>query len=195
MRKLTRYLLVGAAAIAFAPTHALAAEVVPPGNSGVNQYTETVPTAGGNVAIKHQGIRQPKQALGKEQARKLEEKGPEGKAAAELAATGSAPAGAGGGDTTPAPAGKGGGGKEGGDEERPVAAGGGSGGSSGGSNTGRPGRTTAGPAVGGPSGLGQVVGQATGSSSGELGPLMPIVLLAALAWCAAFAWRRRRDHA
>lgn len=75
-----------------------AAQNVPPGVSGANQYTETLPGPGGNGAAgggnSAGGTGAPKsaaQALGTKNARKLEALGPEGKAAAELA-TESSPA-------------------------------------------------------------------------------------------------------
>jgi hypothetical protein len=45
----------------------------------------------------------------------------------------------------------------------------------------------------GSSGLGEVLGQATGSSSsGQLGLLLPLVVIGAIAWALAFFWRQRR---
>ena len=175
---------------AFVPGQALANEIVPPGNSGVNQYTQTFPTASGNLAVKHQEIRRPTRVLGKKQARALEEKGPEGKAAAELAAVGSPSTG----DrsesfSAPRSGGRVGNGI-GSDNQRSkgIVAGtdrGGSGASSLGSDKKR---TTPGSG----SLQAQIVDQATGFSSfGELGPLMPVALIFGFAWCVAFAWRRR----
>lgn len=37
-----------------------------------------------------------------------------------------------------------------------------------------------------------MIGQATGTSSGELGPLLPLAILAAIAGSLAFLWRRKR---
>jgi hypothetical protein len=79
-----------------------AAQNVPPGVSGANQYTETLPGPGGNSAAGGGGNsaggatgapRSASQTLGATNARKLEALGPEGKAAAELA-TQSSPASA-----------------------------------------------------------------------------------------------------
>jgi hypothetical protein len=176
--------------VAFVPGQALAGEIVPPGNSGVNQYTQTFPTASGNLAVKHQEIRQPTRVLGKKQARDLEKKGPEGKAAAELAAVGS-PSTGDRSESSSAPGSGGGvGNGNGSDRQRSkgIVAGtdrGGSGTSSLGSDKQR---NT--PGSGSPEA--QIVDQATGlSSSGELGPWMPVALIAGFAWCVAFAWRRR----
>ena len=46
----------------------------------------------------------------------------------------------------------------------------------------------------GSSGLGEVIGQATGSSSGELGLLLPLLIIAVVIWSAAYLRRQRRDH-
>ena len=46
----------------------------------------------------------------------------------------------------------------------------------------------------GSSGLGAVLGQATGSSdSGQLGLLLPLIVLATIAWSVAYLVRRRRQ--
>jgi hypothetical protein len=63
-----------------------AGAVLPPGNSAANQYTEAYPTGGGNQPAGRGGRQTPAGALGKENARKLEGMGPEGAAAAQLAA-------------------------------------------------------------------------------------------------------------
>jgi hypothetical protein len=76
---------------------------VPPGVSGANQYTETLPGAGGNEPTsnlheKGQGpsAKTPAQALGHKNAAQLEALGPEGRAAAQLAAAGTPPRAPGG---------------------------------------------------------------------------------------------------
>jgi hypothetical protein len=158
--------LIGAIAATLCPAAATAQRLVPPGNSGVNQYTETFPTAGGDAVAGDGGKRSPKKVLGANNARRLEEAGPEGRAAAALAAA-----------TAPA--------------SRAVATGhGGSGGKqAGGGGNGRP----AAGGVSGSSGLGEVIGQATGaSSSGQLGILLPLAIVAAAIGSLAFLWRRRR---
>ncbi|MFT3865050.1 MAG: hypothetical protein QM729_12315 [Solirubrobacterales bacterium] len=88
-----------------APAAATAAsKTVPPGHSGASQYTETVPTAGGEKTTNtvHGGTlggggdgkggggstSSPTLVLGAENAKRLEKLGPEGKAAARLAAAG-----------------------------------------------------------------------------------------------------------
>lgn len=82
---------------------AAAPGAVPPGASGANQYTETLPGAGGdepthNVKQKGQGpgAKTPSEALGEENASQLEALGPDGRAAAQLAAAGAPPRAVGG---------------------------------------------------------------------------------------------------
>jgi hypothetical protein len=110
--------------VAAAPS-AAAQHAVPPGHSGASQYTETLPTAGGETPTTsvHAGTAvggpsgggggaggnghggggsggatesaaevTPTQALGAHNAKRLEKLGPEGKAAARLAASAGAPA-------------------------------------------------------------------------------------------------------
>ncbi|HEU4736290.1 MAG TPA: hypothetical protein VFS48_04595, partial [Solirubrobacterales bacterium] len=43
----------------------------------------------------------------------------------------------------------------------------------------------------GSSGFGEVLAEATGSSSGETGLLLPLTILATAAWALAFLWRQR----
>ncbi len=45
----------------------------------------------------------------------------------------------------------------------------------------------------GSSGLGEVLAQATGSSSGQMGLLLPLILIAALVWAVAF-FRKQRSR-
>jgi len=168
------------AAVVSAPVSAVGAAIVPPGNSAVNQYTQTIPVPGGNVEVHGKGIHSPARVLGHKNARKLEQHGEDGKAAAELAAAGSFSLGASGsGD----------------------AGGGQAGGSGGEAGAGQAGTGGSGTAVGtvvssvdqGSSGFGQILGQATGASSdGELGLVLPLTIFAGLFWCAAYFWRQRR---
>src|SRR5262245_36327335 len=67
---------------------AAAEEVVPPGNSAVNQYTEPFPTAGGNRdANTHRGRDlNPGKVIGEKNAKALDEQGETGRETAELAA-------------------------------------------------------------------------------------------------------------
>lgn len=139
------------------PSTATAQRVVPPGNSAVNQYTETYPTAGGGATTNETSGSSPAKALGKRNARELEALGEEGQEAAALAAA-----------TAPAPVstGNGGASKAGG-----------------GSNLDQP---------SGSSGLSEVLGQATGTSSdGRMGLLLPTIILVTVVLSAVYAWRRR----
>jgi hypothetical protein len=135
----------------------------------------------------------PAEVLGEENAHRLESHSPQGRRAAEVAAA-TAPGSAG---TT----------QQSGNESGGAAAGIGGGGSGGGSG---PGGERSGPAptagghgqpaapVGGAdgsSGLGEILGQATGSSSGQMGLLFPLVILVTAAWALAFLWRQRDRRA
>jgi hypothetical protein len=136
---------------------------VPPGVSGANQYSETLPGPGGNDRTGGGSGGTPAQAIGKGNAAKLEALGPEGKAAAELAAR-TAPAGAHGGN--------GGAGTNG------------SGSRDSGSGSGSSGLDQV---------LGQVTGTGgSGSGSGGMGLLLPLLIAAAILVAAAYALNRRR---
>ncbi|MGN6556982.1 MAG: hypothetical protein ACTHLH_03105 [Solirubrobacterales bacterium] len=166
---------------------------MPPGNGAATQYTEAIPTSGGN-AVNGDGINgghsSPSHVLGHHNAKQLEGEGQIGKETARVAA-----------ETAPSQGGTGSGSGSGsGGTHHGAAAGGGGGqsGPGGGSgtnvrdNTLAPqGSTTAGSGDGS-SGLGEVIGQVTGSSSGESGLLLPLILLVALIGSLAYAWRRRR---
>lgn len=176
-----------AAAIALALASPVAAaqaakSFVPPGNSAANQYTEPVPTAGGGKEVGEGGGkgRAPDKVLGSRNAHRLEAQGQPGREAAALAAA-TAP-------SVIAPT----------DENRAGALAPPSGGAGGGGSSGKPQSQQAqgGPAElpSGSSGLGEVIGQATGSSSsGQLGLLLPLAIAAAIIWALAFFWRQRRE--
>jgi hypothetical protein len=168
------------AVLALLPASGNAQYVVPPDNSAVNQYTETVPTAGGGHEP-GKGNRSPSKALGSRNANQLNAQGADGRAAAELAAATApgAPAGT-PSDSVGEPGGSGQGGPA---KTKPDGA----------SPPASATRTPAASDPGGASGLGEVISQATGaSSSGETGVLLPIVVLAALAWSIGYFWRQRR---
>lgn len=188
------------------PAAAAAETVVPPGNSAATQYTEAFPTAGGN-AVSNNGINggsggsSPSKVLGHGNAKKLESQGKTGREVAKLAAETAPSRGA------AAPAASQGTGGTGGHSQAPGANGGGG---AGGGSGGAPAHKTASPGAAelpsqhlvdsakagdGSSGLGQVVGQATGSSDGQLGLLLPLILLGTVIWAATYAWRRRRRPA
>jgi hypothetical protein len=190
-------LLAAAFAFAVLSASASAAPYVPPGNSAATQYTEAVPTAGGPKATskgKQGQNRSPSRVLGTRNAEKLDAQGPQGQAAAELA-TATAPAAIAGAssESTAAPR-TGDAGEEGGRGAQGAEGGSRSGG---GGGVDRTGSHTAAPQAQNPSdssGLGEVLGQATGySSSGQLGLLLPLIVLGAIAWSVAFAVRRRRQ--
>jgi hypothetical protein len=180
---------------------AAAETVVPPGNGAATQYTEAIPTSGGN-AVPGSGIkgggghRAPSHVLGHQNARHLESEGKVGREVAEVAAetappksgvaapsSSSAPRGTGGGGGSN-PQGAGTSGSGGGDQVVPAAQG--NGGVTAGNGSSGSG--------GGSSGLGEVIGQATGASSGQSGLLLPLILLAAVIASIAYAWRRRVAH-
>jgi len=176
---------------------AMAETVVPPGNSAATQYTEGFPTAGGNAKANSgiNGDASPAKVLGSGNAKKLESKGAVGHEVAELAA-----------ETAPAPVSE-----EHGSPTKPThhhrhhananggsngstgggGAGGGKGGGGGsGSGQGEGGGVNAGS---GSSGLGEVLSQATGSSSGQLGLFLPLIILGTVIWSLTYLWRQRRQ--
>lgn len=167
--------LLPAIALLAIPSAVPAAYLVPPENSAATQYTEVYPTAGGNRNVQEGGKGSPKQVLGEQNARKLEARGPEGQAAAEVAAE-TAPVT---GTVTPPPP------PSGGDRVTPGSGGDGAGEA--------PTRRQAGAASDKPSAIGEVLGRATGSSSsGETGLLLPLAIGAAIAWAMAYLWRQRK---
>lgn len=182
------------------PAHSLAEYYVPPENSAANQYTESFPGAGGEKGGKGKDVTAA-DTLGSRNAKRLEERGPAGKAAAELAAE-TAPAQP---PTTDAP-----GGSEGSGGESGVAGGGTSTGSgTGGSSTeaasgAKGGSTSSGGSTNvvdnvarvdqpqGSSAVGQVVGQATGVGDGNVGIWLPLAIVLTLAGSIAYAARARQ---
>lgn len=180
---------------------ASAGELVPPGNSAVNQYTETFPTSEGEEQSsleKKKGVT-PGQVLGAGKAHQLEDKGAAGKAVAQFTAE-TAPSSAsdtGAGESTTngngsgngkgkTPQKQGGNGPNGGGEEEE-----GSGGAGGGAaNTGSGGSSGS----SGSSGFGEIASQATGTSSGSVGLWLPLILIAVVAWSAVYVWRNRQQR-
>ncbi len=178
------------AAFSILPTTAPAAKVVPPGNSAATQYTETLPTSGGNAEVgggnesKHQS---PAKTLGSKTAKQLEERGPEGEAVADFAAettpssqssASRSEAGSGGGK------GSSGAGSQGGTESAGGVSAGGA----------KKAASAGGAAVSvpsGSSGFGEAVSYTTGSTSGEMGLFLPLILIGALIWASSHAWRSR----
>ena len=183
------------------PVAALAQEeLIPPGNSAVNQYTESLPTPGGDRNTESGGKTRrpsPDKALGAGNARRLEQHGADGRAAAEAAAETAPPT-----SVTTAPSSEA-------EAAPPPPAGNGTGG--GGRDQGAPaGRQDGGDTAkqappakvvqvvdveepNGSSGLGEALGEATGASAeGQMGWLLPLALIAIALWAFAYAMRQRR---
>jgi len=160
-----------------APGSASAAAVVPPGNSAATQYTEALPTAGGPKGTdraQEQGKeRTPSEILGAHKTRHLQAQGAEGRAVAAVVAE-TAPISL---SRSPVDSG----GKPGGfDHQESQRAG--SGGSA------------AQPESSGSSGLSEVAAHATGSSnSGQMGFLLPLLIVATLVWASIY-WSRQRKR-
>jgi hypothetical protein len=156
-----RALPAALAILAIAPAAAAGQRVIPPDNGAVNQYTETFPTTGGDATSDGEPP-PPEKVLGRRNAERLESLGPEGRAAAALAAK-------------TAPPGMDGGARGGGAKPPP----------------GSVGEESSGSSV-----FGEIVGQATGSSgSGEMGLLLPLVIVAAVVLSGVALWRRRDETA
>lgn len=198
-----RQILAIAAASAVAalalPSAAAAEYYVPPANSAANQYTESVPGAGGESHGKRKPVT-PGAALGSGNAKKLESKGAAGKATAELAAETAPPQlvdqGSSGGEATGKTAGKGQTGGEGEEQGNGESGSGaaGTGGSNGGSSGGGGSSSNAAASAQQPkgsSGVGQVLGQATGVSDGNLGLWLPLAIVLTLIGSVAY-WVRTR---
>ena len=185
-----------AIAIFALPSGAIAESIVPPGNSAVTQYTEAIPTAGGEQEAggRKKGKRTPEKVLGGRKVHRLESKGPQGKAVATFAA-----------ETSPAPVTPGqdsgltriGSGAK--HEARDAghkghrAGGGHKSASPGGIAAHGPGPDPNAGEPSGSSGLGEVIGEATGfSSSGQLGLLLPLILIGTVVWSLVFRWLHRR---
>lgn len=171
--------------------------VLPPGNSAATQYTEAIPTAGGDTktdeAAHH---RSPTKVLGNSNTRKLQEHGADGQAAAEAAAA-----------TAPAPVSAETEAEASDETKGEKTAGSGSNGTGKGDGDGQAGQQprragaggvevspTAAKLTNGSSGVGSAFEQATGlSTSGQSGMLLPLVILATILWSLAYLWRQRRQ--
>ncbi len=173
------------------PASALAEYLVPEGNSAVTQYTEGFPTGGGEKKAEgtNKKAATPAKTIGAANTKKLETHGQEGTEVAEVAAETAPELEA----ETPAGSGQSAEGDKNGKQGKPA-------------NKDKPvpndskqdeGGSALPPSQGGDgpsgsSGLGEVLGAATGSSSGSLGLLLPLVILAAIAWGIAFFFRQRK---
>ena len=170
------------------PAAAAAAEPVPAGNPAAIQYTETFPSAGGprNAEGHQQGNgRKPAHVLGQRNTRSLESQGEDGREAARLAA-----------ETAPTEVVSGAGSvSNGGKQAHGNNAGGDSQARGGGNSADGDGGGSTGSGRGG-SGLSEVLGQATGSSSGDgISPLLPLVIFGTIVWSLAYLLRQRRSQA
>ena len=168
------------------PAAAPAEYYVPPANSAANQYTESIPGAGGESGGPRKTAT-PGATLGAGNARQLEEEGKAGEEAAEVAAETSPGELAGGRSGN----GWNGGGEEEGSSSSTKAAGGSGGGSHGGKGGGA-GNVQQPP---GSSGLGQVLGQATGTDDGNLGLWLPLAIALTLIGSVAYGVRTRNAQA
>jgi hypothetical protein len=200
MKKAITTLLAVATSVALLalPAAAGAEYFIPDGNSAVNQYTEGVPSGGGEKSTKGAGEKpvRPAQEIGAQNTEKLEQAGgQEGREAAEVAAETAPPdvvvqpeaeaTGKGNGNGRPDRGNPNGKAKQQPNDEAPA-------------NT-RDNEVVA-PASGGdgPSGsggVGEIVSAAFGGSAGGIGLLLPLVIVAAVAWGIGFAWRRRDSDA
>lgn len=166
------------------PAVAAAETVVPPGNSAATQYTEAFPTSGGNTKTNSgiNGDASPAKVLGSGNAKKLESKGQVGHEVADLAAE-TAPVQV-SSEQSPATKPTGGHHGSGGVNAVKPPSGGGAGAQGG------DGGVSAGD---GSSGFGEVLAQATGSSSGQLGLFLPLIIIGTVIWSLNFLWRQRRQ--
>jgi hypothetical protein len=190
--------LAAALALMFVPVAANAEYLVPEGNSAVNQYTEGVPSAGGDKATRNGEISapvKPGRTIGAANAKKLREQGPEGQAVAEVAA-----------ETAPEPTvtessetaerkavganrnthghrGAGKRDKRHGHKHR-----------QGSSKSGAAPAAAEGDGPGGSSGIGSTLAAATGTE-GQLSVLLPLIILAAAVSGAVYAFRQRKQSA
>jgi hypothetical protein len=192
-----------AVAILAMPAAAAAESVVPPENSAATQYTEAIPTGGGQKDAGKAGHHEklsPADVLGSHKAQKLNAQGPQGKAAAEVVAatapsvetTAPAP------EPTAAPDTNNGGGNGNAKPAHPKSKSAPAPKQPASHATDRPPSEPARTPVAlpsGSSGLGEVLAQATGSSSsGQLGALLPLLIVATVLWSVVYVRRQRRHN-
>jgi hypothetical protein len=180
------------------PASALAEYLVPEGNSAVTQYTEGFPTGGGEKKAEgtNKKAATPAKTIGAANTKKLETHGQEGTEVAEVAAETAPEVEA----ETPTTSNqnppeksepkKHKNGKQGKHAKKAKPAPDDNSKQDEGGATPPPSQGGDGPS--GSSGLGEVLGAATGSSSGSLGLLLPLVILAAIAWGIATVLRQRK---
>lgn len=185
-------------AIVLLPAMAAAETVVPPENSAATQYTEAIPTGGGQKDASKAGDhdkRSPASVLGSHKTKKLEAHGQKGREVAEVVAATApepSPPPVEAPEPEPAPAPEPNAGGDGGaklkagvGDAKPLG--------------GVAGQTQSDLAAhnldipSGSSGLGEVLAQATGSSSsGQLGALLPLLVIATILWSLAYLRRQRQ---
>ena len=180
--------------LALLPATAGAEFFIPDGNSAVNQYTEGIPTGGGERDSKGAGEKEvrPAQTIGAKNTEKLEQAGgQEGREAAEAVAETAPPAAfveetAGDDATTGGGTTRGGGKQAGNDKAEPADSGAAE------SEATTPASTPPpGDGPGGSGGFGEILSAATGGSAGGIGLLLPLVIVGAIAWGIGYAWRQR----
>lgn len=175
---------------------AVAGTVVPPGNSAATQYTETFPTSGGEADVNKEidaSNLEPSKVLGKHKTQALENQGNDGKQVAIITAVTGPRSVApeptaeetdqGSHHAKPKPTPSHGGGDPAHQSQTNSGAGTGEGPSD-------PTVTVAQPS--GSSGLGEVLGQATGANSGQLGLLLPLIIIGTVVASLTYGWRQRR---
>jgi hypothetical protein len=192
------FALAASLALLALPAVASAEYFIPDNNSAVNQYTEGIPTGGGEKSAKGAGEKEvrPAQTIGAKNTKKLEQEGgQEGREVAEVAAETAPPEVVIADETEPADAGN---------KDQPAAKGDGK------KNAGKapngqgdstntednevvtPVATGDGPS--GSGGFGEILAAATGGSDGGIGLLLPLVIVAAIAWGVGYAWRKREHE-
>jgi hypothetical protein len=190
------------------PATAVAGEIVPPGNSAVNQYTETFPTSKGEEQSsleKKKGVT-PNEVLGAGNTKKLDDKGATGKAVAQFAAETAPTTSTGSGGDESGSTGGGGDGKAGGNGQgngkKPDTGGNGQGNgggqeqqeSSGGAGGGGSSAGSGGAGPSGSSAVGEIASQATGTASDSIGLWLPLILIAVVVWSGFYVWRNRQQR-
>lgn len=204
MRKaITTLTALTAILVAVLAAPAAAEQIVPPGNSAANQYTEAFPTARGEEMQSGDELNA-KDVLGARDTKKLEQHGKTGREVAQFAAeTAPAPVSSttspSAGDTETGSADRGG--KQGGNgqgkqgdkaDEAATTRGAGGSGSGSGPTAGSGSTSVDQPA--GSSGVGEVVSEATGVSAGRLGLWLPLIVIGAAIWAAVYFIRQRQHR-
>jgi hypothetical protein len=199
--KLILLALAALSAVACAiPATAAAGEIVPPGNSAVNQYTETFPTSEGEEQSsleKKKGVT-PNEVLGAGNTKKLDDKGTAGKAVAQFTAetAPSTSADSGGDESTKGDAGNGKGDDGGKGKGKQPNSGGKdqNGGPEEGESSASPGSAGSGSGPSGSSAVGEIASQATGTASDSIGLWLPLILIAVVVWSGFYVWRNRQQR-